>query len=76
MFSELDYLEHALVLNLKNNDDCQKEDSIPFLWVLWIFVGLVVLVVVVMVVGFIVKSRNKKKSEDKLFNDDMTNPLL
>ena len=72
----LDYLAHALVINLRNNDDCQKEDSIPFLWVLWIFIGLVVLAVAVMVVGFIVKTKNTKKSEDKLFNDDMTNSML
>ena len=52
--SGLHYLAKSLVLDLKNNDDCQR-DSIPFLWVLWIFIGLVIFLVVVVLVFFIVK---------------------
>ena len=45
----LTYHEHALVVDL-TIDDCQSNgDSIPFLWVLWIFIGLVVVVVVISV---------------------------
>ena len=56
----LDYQANALILELKF-DDCQREgDSIPYLWVLWIFIGLVVAIVVVVVVSFIVKSSNTR----------------
>ena len=40
----------------KSNDNCQRGDSIPFLWVLWIFIGLVIFtIVVVMLVLFVKK---------------------
>ena len=51
-FCSLDYLEHSLVIDLHY---CQKGDSIPHLWVLWIFIVLVILTVVVMLVYYIVK---------------------
>ena len=51
----LHYLENSLVLDFKSNsDDCQQ-DSIPFLWVLWIFIGLVIFTVVAIFVFFIMK---------------------
>ena len=45
----LKYHEHALVLDLMD-DDCKSGDSIPFLWVLWIFIGLVAAAVVITIV--------------------------
>ena len=60
---KLNYLEKYLVLDLNNNDDdCHKEDSIPFLWVLWIFVGLAIFALVVIVAFFIHKSWKNKET--------------
>ena len=66
--SGIHYLEKSLVLDLKTSDNCNR-DSIPFLWVLWIFIGLVILSVVVMVTFCIVKSRLEIK------NPSLTTPI-
>ena len=59
------YLKNSLVLDLNNGNECQKGDSIPFLWVLWIFIGLIIISVVV-AIFFIVKSRKRKRLEAKI----------
>ena len=56
---------HFQVMDLHNNNDCQKEDSIPFIWVLWIFIGLLIVTVVVVIAFFIMKARKRKMPETK-----------
>ena len=56
----LQYFEKSLVLNLK---DCQKENPIPLIWVLWLFIGLILFAIVVITIFFTVRFWRRRLEE-------------
>ena len=59
---QLHYLPHALVFELQSFDACRGEDSIPYIWVLYIFIALFVVGIGVVVLFLILRNNKKLKN--------------